>query len=113
MEMVPTLPDDVITDQVSVVHRNALKFSVPPSANLLEQVMNVQPEHCRRVEHPDDIHSRNTVGFRHVGRDSNVAVVVGGSSVVADFRGGRAHGSYWQSRDGGDQHPNSQASADV
>jgi hypothetical protein len=61
MEIVPTLPDDVISDQVSAVHRNALKLAVPPSAGLLEQVMNVQPEHCRRLEQPDDIHSRNSV----------------------------------------------------
>jgi hypothetical protein len=61
MEIVPTLPDDAISDQVSAVHRNALKLSVPPGANLLKQVMNVQPKHCRRLEHPDDIHSRNTV----------------------------------------------------
>ena len=61
MEIVPTLPDDVIADQVSAVDRNALKLSVPPSANLLEQVMNVQPEHCRRLEHPGDINSRKTV----------------------------------------------------
>ena len=35
-EIVPTLPDDVIADQVSAVHCNALKFSVPPSADLLQ-----------------------------------------------------------------------------
>jgi hypothetical protein len=59
--IIPVLIRAIHTPRTQAVHRNALEFAVPQSLNLLEQLMNVQPEHCRPLEHPDDIHSRNTV----------------------------------------------------
>src|SRR5690242_4574866 len=88
-EFVPLLSDDVAADQISVVHSDALELSCSPGAYLLDEILNMGPEHRRRLEREGHIHPRQAVRRADIRLDDDMPSIVGGSSIAANLASGR------------------------